>query len=126
MLHMNKNQLIAMWIGIALFILMGLFPPFIDCRLADDGIYKFRGFHFYLTSRIKVRTEKSIAQPQGGLLVLSLILPGDNVYEYRTYHVKIDYYRLRHQWLLLVVLTAGIIITAGQRGKPVKSKRPEE
>ncbi|MCD6217403.1 hypothetical protein J7L05_06045 [bacterium] len=93
---MNKNQLIAMWIGIALFILMGLFPPFIDCRLAEDGIYKFRGFHFYVTSGI------------------------------RYYDAKIDYYRLRHQWLLLVVLTVGMIITAGQSGKPVKSKRQDE
>ncbi|MBU1023187.1 hypothetical protein KKB99_02775 [bacterium] len=60
---MNKNQLIAMWIGIAIIALMGLFPPFMSSKVSEDREGKdyiyFMGYHFFITSEVTRRLDKT-------------------------------------------------------------------
>jgi hypothetical protein len=53
------------------------------------------------------------------------VYKGDN-YQYTTYPIKIDYYRLQLQLLLLVVLTIGMIITAGYQLKLIKTNHTDK
>lgn len=48
---MNKHQIVAMWIGLSIVVLMGLFPPF--HRFEFDPIKKFAGYHLFFASEIE-------------------------------------------------------------------------
>ncbi len=122
---MNEKQLTAMWIGIALIVLMGLFPPFVEHRLAEKGIYKFIGYHHFLTSWVIDKDDlKSLSTFQQNMVKRDSL----RAFEYgiiRQY-VKIDYYRLRLQWFLVALIAVGAIVSLRGNGDSKKSSSSEE
>ena len=79
---MNRRQKISLWVGITVFVLMGLFPP------------------WYRTTRVRagVRTTTTYYDnysllwhpPRGG---------------------KLDTHRLYVQWIIVAVVTGGLMLT---------------
>lgn len=76
---MNRKQIKCLWIGIVVFILMGLFPPFMT---TSEGY--FRGYMFVI-----------------------------NDYSY----LRVDISRLFVQWIIVAVVTGGLLLTFQQKEK---------
>jgi hypothetical protein len=81
---MNKKQLIVMWVGIAIIILMGIFPPWIVTVQGTDNILG----HAFILSRTG-----------------------------RKYDINASF--LFVQWIMVVAITGGLIIT-------FKDKKPND
>jgi hypothetical protein len=84
---MNKKQKIVLWIGIAVIVVMGIFPPWV--HRGGPGVEKSAGYSF--------------------------ILNGPESYAFGWF-ARPDISRLFIQWVIVAVITAGLIIT-------VKDKR---
>ena len=80
---MNEKQLIVMWVGIIIIVLMGLFPPWLTVFADASRISLGYGF--------------------------ILIPPLPNAYRYQ--FASIDFTRLLTQWTIVAAITAGLIIT---------------
>lgn len=126
---MNKRQLIVMWIGIAVMVLMSLFPPFIDTDSKKDGYNEFRGYHFFTTSHF-FEPIKQLSSNQGGQLFFPLLTTASfrdylNPKPTGTYYqVEIDFQRLYLQWFLVALITSGAILSL--RDKPLTIKVPSD
>ena len=79
--EMNKKQIIAMWAGITIIVLMGLFPPHM---IGYHGMNLFLGYDFIMHPRTWLADDR---------------------------HVMVDFTRLLTQWIIVLALMAGIIIT---------------
>ena len=82
---MNNKQKIVFWIGIAAIVLMGIFPPWIAYQPSHGWGYD-RGYKFLLRRPPKLSTESSL-------------MP------------MIDLPRLAIQWILVAVITGGLLVT---------------
>ncbi|MBA7650477.1 hypothetical protein ES703_58283 [subsurface metagenome] len=81
---MNIKQKIVLWIGIAIIVIMGLFPPWImpiTRRYGMGNTVKYRKYYGY---------DFIWAQPESSL-------------------VSIDFHRLGLQWAIVGVITGGLI-----------------
>jgi len=82
---MNNNQKIVLCIGIIAFILVGLFPPWMFVR-STNQIYMSLGYHYFLNPpKIDQQT------PLNSVLT------------------QINFPRLWSQWVMVVVVTGGLI-----------------
>jgi len=86
---MNRKQKICLWVGIALIVVMGLFPPWV-CEYYRDGAKSF------------------VIRPGPYSLIVS---PPE-------YGKFVDLYRLGIQYLVVAVVTAGLIITLRDKKAP--------
>ena len=82
---MNRKQKTFLWIGIAVIVLMGIFPPWIS----------------------KVEILNSTNQRNAGYGCI-LNPPTTNS---PTWYVRIDTSRLSVQWVVIAVITSGLILT---------------
>ena len=82
---MNKKQKICLWVGIAVFVLMGLYPPWII-------IHPTKGYH---------------ALPKYRFLLLP---PYSNNKAGLSLH-QIDVTKLVIQWFMVAAITAGLVVT---------------
>ena len=127
---MNKKQLIAMWIGIAVIVIMGLFPPFYKERTRDREHLVFMGYHLFLTSSITERYEKPILNTENlsnlQFELKKISMSDEERYGYRTSTLIIDFSRLRLQWLFVVLIMVGAVITFRVNQKSEKSSPSEE
>ena len=92
---MNKKQKIVLWIGIAVIVIMGIFPPWV-----------ISGY--------------STGRPIAGSY--SLITSPPKMGE--AYAKSIDLYRLGVQWVIVGVITGGLIYTfKDQKDKKTKHEQ---
>jgi len=80
---MEKSQLIVLWVGIAIVVLMGIFPPWVAIAEAS---------HFYL----------------GYSFILS---PPEEMKRGEMHIAVIELTRLLTQWIMVAVIVGGLIIT---------------
>jgi hypothetical protein len=86
---MNRKQTIILWVGLAIFLLMGIFPPWLmTCSSGEKYGEEDAGYHCILSSPI------SFSECLG-------YLEGS----------KLDLRRLYTQWIIVVVATGGLIYT---------------
>lgn len=95
---MNQKQTIVMWIGIIVFVLMGLFPPYLYGAI-KAGCYGFAGHYFILNPPVG-----------GGAATRELLQP---------LALQIDIGQLCVQWAMVAVITGGFIIA-------FKDKKPRD
>lgn len=88
---MNKRQIIALWLGLIAFVLMGLYPPWISA----EGLYRADHRYAFILN-------PPVYEQIRGLKLIPLI----------------DIPRLAVQWILVAVVTGGLIVT-------VKDTRPK-
>jgi len=106
---MNKKQLIVLWIGIGLIVLMGLFPPFItDSKIKMSFGYEpakyVRGYAFFFSDEIPERSRRY----------------NETDVDYREdafVPAHIDITRLLIQWVLVTVITISLVITLKDKKK---------
>ena len=101
---MNKKQTFCLWLGILVFVLMGLFPPCMTIGPAGDYVkygYRFISNQFKAGYYGDVRDE---------LLWQS----------------RIDAFRLFAQWATVAVITAGLIYTFKDKPKDKEKKGTEK
>ena len=92
---MNNKQKKILWIGLIIFLLSGIFPPWV--QVFDSGTTyneKDQGYHF-------------IAKPPQVIFDS----PTYPKWYKRQFGMKIDITRLTIQWILIIVLFSGIIIS---------------
>ena len=89
---MNRKQIICLWIGISIIVLMGIFPPWIYVKQWYGGVETFVLYHFILT-------------PPHPNIHDNNALPGVRIYTAQ----------LCFQWVIVAVLTGGFIITFRDR-----------
>ena len=87
---MNRKQMVVLWVGLSIFLLIGIFPPWLYTSVWGEGIHpeKDAGYYFIL---IPPKPEKSLMG------------------------IKLDVQRLCVQWIIVSVATGGFILTF--RGK---------
>lgn len=81
---MNGKQKLCLWIGIAVIVLMGLFPPWMAAR-PGGGDYVAGGYAF-------------------------ILFPRDQ-YGEPLWLARIDFAQLAAQWAMVAVVTGGLIVT---------------
>lgn len=84
---MNKKQIIVLWIGIAVIVIMGIFPPWIVGQTIlspKDGGYRF------VLSHPEVRSLDCYSLNTSRLLV---------------------------QWIMVVAITGGLLVTLKEKKK---------
>jgi hypothetical protein len=92
---MNRKQIISLWAGIGVFVLMGLFPPWNRIYVSPDG----------------VRLEEGNCY--------RLLVSSENLLNRRLYEVNTSV--LAVQWALVGAVTAGLVLTFRKRpgaGRP--------
>jgi len=96
---MNKNQLIVLWVGIIVVVLMGLYPP-----------WQYNG-HI-------VERNVNVVVPAGYSFI------GDPIYSagIMEFGASIDVTRLLIQWFMVAFITGGLIYTL----KEEKAKNPKD
>ena len=82
---MNKKQKICLWIGIAIIVLMSLFPPWFYTHARITEVQTNAGYHFLLIPP----------------------LPYDKVGS----GIRLDTSRLFVQWVVIAIITSGLIVT---------------
>lgn len=88
---MNQKQKICMWIGIAVIVLMGLYPPWILKDTSD--VSKAEGSRF-------------------GFLVPQLpYFDSEGMVWQESYAYQIHVVQLLIQWFMVAVVTGGLIVT---------------
>ena len=95
---MSKTQLTILWIGIGIFVLMGLFPPYLMFE-SQRGDHVSAGYRFILDRGIQqmdASEMSSLFKHLSGKTVMTL---------------RIDAIRLFVQWTIVMVITAGLIYT---------------
>lgn len=110
-MKINSKQLKAMWAGIGLLVLAGLFPPWMDTDANE--IY---GFSFIGHPAYKVE----IAKPHAPDLFDKYFPDSKSELPPRTYANHIDTSRLFIEWVIIAVLTFGLIVTFKSDNKSVK------
>ncbi len=106
---MNKKQLLSMWTGIIVFVVMGLFPPWIMTIPWDATLKPFAGARYdfeygFIISHSFEFTSASNGQKneeEKSIVDSSLI----------DIRHRIDFPTLIIQWLLLLAITTGVILT---------------
>jgi len=95
---MNRKQKIILWVGIGLIVAMGLFPPWIiPVRSTPFGtIRRDLGY-------------SPIWEPATAKRVID-----QKTY---SYHGSIDFQRLCVQWVIVAVLTGGLVAICASRKK---------
>ncbi|MHC4075741.1 MAG: hypothetical protein ACYSRZ_04930 [Planctomycetota bacterium] len=96
---MNKTQLLVMWVGIAIVVLMGIFPPWV---VIDETNPFYVGYSFMFLP------------PDAGTW-----LSKHRHFKPKEYVGVIDFTRLLTQWLMVAVIVGGLIIT-------FKDKKPKD
>ena len=94
---MNTKQKLCVWLGIGVFVLMGLFPPWVyrlDAK--DTRVEKSAGYS------LLVSPPEAAPYPSWGW--------GEDLTT-----VKIDVARLLIQWAMLVAVVGGLLVTLGER-----------
>ena len=95
---MNKKQLIIMWVGIAIVVLMGIFPPWLAI---EENTHIYLGHSFILSP------------------------PNENWLRHHRDSIDInqigivDFTRLLIQWTMVSVIVGGLFIT-------FKDKKPKD
>jgi len=98
---MNRKQKIVLWIGIGLFVAMGVFPPWLKIvHLEGTHLQRFSGYAFVLSPPT---SEGAIDNTTTERLLSKL-----------PYFV-IDFSCLCLQWAMVVVVTGGLLITFKNR-----------
>ncbi len=87
---MNKKQLIVMWVGIAIVVLMGIFTPWVAI---EEATHHYLGYRFILsppdeTWFLHLRDKPGIDQ-------IGIV----------------DFTQLLIQWIMVSVIVGGLIIT---------------
>ena len=86
---MNRKQVICLWIGIIVIVLLGLYPPWmiiIESQVRGDSGFIGKGRHFMLHQYNK--------------------------------QWQIDTSRLGVQWIIVAVITGGLVVTfSGKKDK---------
>jgi hypothetical protein len=99
---MNWKQKICMWIGIAVIVLMGLFPPWILKDPVDGGEAQSLKF---------------------GLLVPQLpYFDWDRMVWQQSYAYQIHVVQLVIQWFMVAVVTGGLVVTFADK-KPKEEQK---
>jgi len=90
---LNKNQRVIITIGVVVFVLMGLFPPWTSVHKSYS------------------------AEPSGYCFIGSPPRPYkyNNAGLIRTYKIKIDTTRLLIQWIVIIVASSGGVLIKGGR-----------
>ena len=88
---MNGKQKICLWIGIAVIVLMSLFPPWLYTQARITEVQTNAGYHFLLTP----------PQPQGEV----------------GYGIHLDMSRLFVQWIVIIAIAAGLIVSFQEKEK---------
>ena len=104
---MNRNQKIALWVGIGLFVLAGLFPPWI--QRYHSSAYESYNPRGYAPIFVPPR-----AMWYGKVLQDAL---ADRL------GVQVDWWRLEVQWAIIIVVTAGAVVTL--KSKPTDTAKPD-
>mgnify|MGYP000244575914 CR=1 FL=1 len=94
---MNKTQLLVMWVGIAIVVLMGIFPPWAEqVTYIDDGVRRCiaGGYHWLWFRHFPSNSELTI---------------------YTT--------RLAIQCLIVALLTAGFVFTFKEKDQKLKDEQ---
>lgn len=96
---MNNKQKIVLWIGLIVFLISGIFPPWV--QVFDDGkTYneKDQGYHFLMKP------------PE-------VIFDSDTYAEWykMQFRMKIDIARLIIQWIIITVIITGFIVSLKQK-----------
>ncbi len=86
---MNKRQLIVLWLGIAIFVLMGLFPPWYG----------------------KYHQSKPLAHS------FAFILLRPEIHQHGKGWMKINTTQLIIQWSIVTVITSGLVLSFKKRNK---------
>ena len=89
---LNVKQLVALWIGITIIALMGIFPPV-----------------------KKTATKPELSPPSYRQVVAYDFLFTDSLNE-------IEYQRLLIQWLISAIITAGLVVTFEEKAERFTSK----
>ena len=84
---MNKKQLIILWIGIALIVGMGIYPPYME-SFEDTGGFVPQGYNFIFSERSEWRRHEMVNVPQ-----------------------------LFAQWFIVAVITGGLLVTFKDKKK---------
>lgn len=101
-LTMNKKQIIVLWIGIIVIVLMGLFPPW---TLNGEAASVFL---------VSLRDSTSIRQYDFPMYRFILTPPKTlNV----AFLLRIDFNRLLLQWIMVAVITAGFVVSFKEKSR---------
>ena len=93
---MNKTQLAVLWIGIGIFVLMGLFPPWMVAT-PQGGNYFATGF--------------------GSILGPPYFEPTEGTASKSHWKCRMDVGQLSAQWAMVTVMTAGLIYALRNKKK---------
>jgi len=93
---MNRKQKICLWVGIAVFVAMGLFPPWV-------AIHPTEGFH--ALAKYSFLLLPPYSDNKAGL----------------SFH-QIDITKLVIQWFMVATITGGLIVTFADK----KDKKPKD
>lgn len=102
---MNRKQIICLWIGIGVFILMGLFPPWVSKYGRFSGyMFAFNPTSHSLPPYLEGRENKPVP--------------------YYTYDpsLRVDISRLSVQWIIVAVITGGLLLTFREKGLTLQGK----
>lgn len=94
---MNWKQKICMWIGIAVIVLMGLYPPWIAKDTVHGGSSQACPQFSFLMPRLLERLEFVLEKPPCQIHVVQLVI----------------------QWVVVAVVTGGLMVTFAD-------KKPED
>lgn len=108
---MNKNQKIALWVGIAVFVAVGLYPPWV--KVVESGPHKGKydlGYGLIFDPPPYI---KSVSTEQSDKFDFSSVEDYMREKEKDITPVQIDLTRLLIQWVVVAVITLGLILTLG-------------
>ena len=126
---MNRKQLVALWIGIALFVLVGLFPPWIITTAVPDGTTdikphsptfilnppdpKAEGLHAIKDGWNEVLEDEP--EEVREKLMMDNLIDASRSLGRIGWQVTIAFTQVVIGWILITVVTGGAILTLADR-----------
>ena len=102
---MNRTQLKVLWIGIGIFVLMGLFPPW-TLQLTSTSTLTLSIDQKQWLAGQQSSTYKFLLTPPKLMRAAKIVVP-----------FQIDVCKLGVQWAMIAVVTGGLLVTLQDKKK---------
>ena len=100
---MNTKQKVALWTGIIIVVIMGLFPPWLHTRIIDViGALEVRTYYYDYPFILNA--------PQGNMLGKT----------------HLDFKRLIIQWIIIAIIVGGFMKTFSKHRSPTNVKKGDQ